>query len=133
MFTANTDLTLSQEFYLGDRRLRNLSISSILGFFEKTEDDLILQDRRAMNKGVSNRDETLATLGYSEGLSEYDLNFLRYMYGSCCERCGVDINILNQKEFGLCERCSNDLNNEFDRETIETVSNKVDKSGELSL
>ena len=133
MFTANTDLTLSQEFYLGDRRLRNLSISSILGFFEKTEDDLILQDRRAMNKVVSNHDESLATLGYSEGLSEYDLNFLRYMYGYCCERCGVDINILNQKEFGLCERCSNDLNNEFDRETIETVSNKVDKSGELSL
>ena len=133
MFTANTDLTLSQEFYLGDRRLRNLSISSILGFFEKTEDDLILQDRRAMNKVVSNRDETLATLGYSEGLSEYILNFLRYMSGACCERCGVDINLLNQKEFGLCERCSNDMNNEFDRETIETISNKVDKSGELSL
>lgn len=133
MFTANTDLTLSQEFYLGDRRLRNLSISSILGFFEKTEDDLILQDRRAMNKAVSNHDESLATIGYSEGLSEYDLDFLRYMYGACCERCGIDINILNQKEFGLCERCSDDLNNEFDRETIETVSNKVDKSGELSL
>lgn len=133
MFTANTDLTLSQEFYLGDRRLRNLNIASLLGFFEETEDALILQDRRTMNKVTSNRDESLATLGYSEGLSEYDLNFLRYMYGACCERCGVDINILNQKEFGLCERCSNDLNNEFDRETIETVSNKVDKSGELSL
>lgn len=133
MFTANTDLTLSQEFYLGDRRLRNLSISSLLGFFEETEDSLILQDRRTMNKAVSNQDESLTTLGYSEGLSEYDLNFLRYMSGACCERCGVDINLLNQKEFGLCERCSNDMNNEFDRETIETISNKVDKSGELSL
>ena len=119
MFTEETDLTLSQEFYLNSRRSTNLRF--IMAEFKA---------HLEVNSILDSTENIHSTLFHEIDTSSYEYFISNAL--SHCIRCGREYDILHPRVGELCENCDKALDSEFTQqsngsELLRQVNTNVDE------